>query len=426
MHDHASRAGLDLRQVARILVLAGGLFIALVGIVFGGAGALVGFLGPASDLSTGMTLSVSFAALSVGLGLSLAWQGWQASRGQGSRPFRPRRVWSWILLFALAVLAGQSLLSLDLLVPLTFPPFHIAAAFLPSIVILAAVGRSLGGATRWREMVLQVSSGAFLSTLVAFSLEFLVIVGLIAALLLMVVTWQPGGLEVIRSLTERLQDPVWLQNPAHLGPLVSSPPVLLAAALVFAGLIPLVEEAVKALGVPLLAYRRPTMAQAFLWGLAGGAGFAAVEGLFNTLGGLEVWAPVVSMRVGASLLHCFTGGLMGLAWYYLLMERRWLRALGLYAASAGVHGLWNGLAGLVSVLSLSSPDNEVIGIQGLTGAGALAVVALLLGLALAVGLGLAAATRWVRRHSPGEAGYGSQPASDSSLASIEGAHPARD
>ena len=258
MHDRAPQAGLDLRQVARILVLAGGLFIALVGIVFGGAGALVGFLGPASDLSTGMTLSVSFAALSVGLGLSLAWQGWQASRGQGSRPFRPRRVWPWIVLFVLAVLAGQLLLLLELLVPLTFPPFHIAAAFLPPVVILVAVGRSLRGTTRWREMVLQVSSGAFLSTLVAFSLEFLIIVGLIAALL-PVVAWQPGGLEVIRSLTERLQDPV------HLGPLVRSPPVLLAAALVFAGLIPLVEEAVKALGVPLLVYRRPTRAQAFLW-----------------------------------------------------------------------------------------------------------------------------------------------------------------
>ena len=81
MHDRAPQAGLDLRQVARILVLAGGLFIALVGVVFGGAGALVGFLNSASDLLTSTTLSVSFSALSVGLGLSLAWQGWQASRG---------------------------------------------------------------------------------------------------------------------------------------------------------------------------------------------------------------------------------------------------------------------------------------------------------------------------------------------------------
>jgi len=399
MTDHVSPPGASLRQAARILVLVSGLGIAVTGGGLSVAGLLVGLLGSSSDVRLTATLSLSLLALTVGLGLALAWQGWQASRGQRSRPFQPRRVWLWIGLFVLAVLVGQLALSLDLLVSLTFPPFHLAAAFLPPLAVLAAVGRGLSGATRWREMVLQLSSGAFVSTSLAFSLEALSIVGLVVIALLLLAMW-PGGPEMLQVFAERLQDETWLQDPANLGSLLTSPVVVLLAAVVFAGIIPLVEEMVKTIGVLLLSYRRPTMAQAFLWGLAGGAGFAVAEGLFNTLGGLEVWALIVSARVGATLLHCFTGGLMGLAWYYLLREKRWLRALGLYASSVSLHGLWNGLAGLASVLSFLGLDFEAGSSgQGLVAVGIIAVVGLLLALALAIGAGLAVVTRFVARHS---------------------------
>ena len=399
MVDPAPPGRAGFRQVARILVLVGGLGIAAVGSGLGVVGLLVGFLEAGSDVRLVGTLSLSLLVLTAGLGLALAWQGWQASRGRASRPFQPRRVGLWIALFVLAVFVGQLVLSLGPLAVLTFPPFHVAATLLPCLAILAAVGRSLSGATRWREMVLQLSSGAFVSTFLAFSLELFIIVGLITVTLLWI-AMRPDGLEAIQAFAGRLQDETWLQEPANLGSLLMSPGVALLAAVVFVGVIPLVEEAIKTVGVPLLAYRRPSMAQAFLWGLAGGAGFALAEGLFNTLGGLDAWALVISMRVGATLLHCLTGGLMGLAWYYLLREDRWLRALGLYALSVGLHSLWNGLAGLASAVSLAGLGFEGgSGSLGLAALGLLAVAGLLLVLALAVGAGLAVATRFVRRRS---------------------------
>jgi len=91
---------------------------------------------------------------------------------------------------------------------------------------------------------------------------------------------------------------------------------------------------------------------------------------------------------------------MGLAWYYLLRENRWLRALGLYALSVGLHSLWNGLAGLATAVSLAGLRFEGGSDSlGLTALGLLAVAGLLLALALAVGVGLAVATRFVRHRS---------------------------
>ena len=118
---------------------------------------------------------------------------------------------------------------------------------------------------------------------------------------LVAVALQPGGLEQVHALVDRLQDPTWLEKPAQPADLVRSPLILSVAFLVFAILVPLIEEAVKTIGVPLRAYRRPGLAQAFLWGLAGGAGFALAEGLFNSLGGFDAWAATVTLRVGATL-----------------------------------------------------------------------------------------------------------------------------
>jgi RsiW-degrading membrane proteinase PrsW (M82 family) len=164
-----------------------------------------------------------------------------------------------------------------------------------------------------------------------------------------------------------------------------------------AGIVPVIEEGVKAIGVGLMAYRRPSLAQAYLWGVAGGAGFALAEGLFNSAGGLDVWAVVALLRVGATLLHSVTGGLMGIAWYSVLAGRRWLRGLGLYAASVVVHALWNTLAAGMTLVSLATMSGEMTDAnQGLVGMGIFGLLALLLLLALVVTLGLVGLTRYVK------------------------------
>ncbi len=402
-------------SLARVLVLIGALCIVAVGLLGSGAGLLVSVLDPSGDVLPMVTFSVSFLALTVILGLALVWQSWQSIRGRGSGRFQVRRIWLWVLLYLLAVFAGQLILSLDLLPPVTFPPLHVAAAILPPLIVLALVGHGLKGVARWRGVVLQVGSGAFLSTTLAFALEFAFMLGLLVAVVA-TVAMQRGGLEVIQTLAERLQDPTWLQDSASQVPLSRSPFVLVAVFLVFAGIVPLVEEGVKTIGVALMGYQRPILPRAFLWGLASGAGFALVENMFNTTSGLDIWAPVALARVGVSLLHCFTGGLMGLAWYQLLIERRWGWGLGLYSASVGVHALWNALAAAMTLISLAAPGGEATDArEALAWLGGLAFLALLVVLALAVGLGLLGLTVYVRRCSlavtlPAEGGVGLTPA----------------
>jgi hypothetical protein len=221
-------------------------------------------------------------------------------------------------------------------------------------------------------------------------------------------------------LTEQLQDPAGQQSSVELGDLIKSPIVVALIFLTFAGIVPLIEEAVKTIGLGLMAYRRPGLAEALLWGVAGGAGFGLAEGLFNSAGGLDAWAPIVLLRVGASLLHCFTGALMGLAWYAALARRRWIWALGLYAASVGVHGLWNGLTATMALLSLGAPGSQATAPEPmLTNVGAVTAGGLLVLLALLVGLSLVGIVRYVRQRdatldgsSPGRG----TPASSTALA----------
>jgi hypothetical protein len=388
-----------LRNLARVLTLLGALCIVALGLLVSTLGIVATLLDPGDDLLAMAALSASFLALTVGLGLALAWQAWQAIQGRPSRPFQPRHVWVLGLLFLLAVLVGQVVLVLDFLPALTFPPFHVLAATLPPLIVVALVGRALGGVTRRRDMVLQLSSGAFLSTSLASSLEFVCVMGLLITLLA-IVALQPGGMEQIQDLVSQMQDPSWLQDPAELVSLTRSPVVLASAFLLFAVAVPLIEEAVKTVGVGLMAYRRPTMSQAFLWGLAGGAGFALAEGLFNTIAGMDAWAPIAVARIGATLLHCFTGALMGLAWYAVLARRQWRRAMGLYAVSVGVHGLWNALSGGMVLISLGMLDgNAAEPDKALAGLATAMILTLLIALALAVGLGLVGLTWVVRKRS---------------------------
>jgi hypothetical protein len=348
-----------------------------------------------------VTLNVALLVPTVGLGLALAWQAWQASQGRPSPAFAPGRVWPLALLFLLAVGAGQAVLSLNVLPTLLFPPLHIVAASLPPLIILGWVGRRLQGMARRRDIVLQVGSGALLSTLLAFALEggliLILAAGSLAYLLL-----TPGGPELVDRLTEVLESLTWLQDPENLVPLFLSPGLIAAATLVVAGLVPLVEEAVKTVGVGLLGYRRPGRAEAFAWGLAGGAGFALLEGLLNTTGSLALWSVVILVRVGATLLHCLTGALMGLAWYEILARRRWGRSLGLYAGSVALHSLWNILSVGISVLSMGSTSPEAGG-QVLAGLGMGAMVLALMAITLGLGLGLAGLTARLGKSTEGEA-----------------------
>ena len=389
-----------MRDLLRILALIAALSVTVLGAMLGFAGIAVGIIGRGPDMLMLVTSSASILLLSVGLGLAATWHAWRAIRGYPSAPFQPRKIWLLVALFGLALVLGQTMLSLSLLPALTFPPFHVAATILPAVIAVALIGRSLAGAVTWRDMVLQAASGAFLATPLAFIMEGTTILLLVIATLLGV-AWLPAGKYLILTATSYLQDPSLLQVPGVLVSALRTPGIIVAAFAVVAGLIPLAEEAIKTIGVGLMGYRRPSLPQAVLWGLAAGAGFAAAEGLLNTTGSLDGWLPGVLLRIGTTLLHCLTGALMGLAWYQVLVRRRWSRSLLLYVMSIAIHGLWNSLALAMVLLSLSALGTSAS--SGSLAVAGLGVVAILLSLVvLGIGLagGLAGLAVYVRRRGP--------------------------
>jgi hypothetical protein len=375
--------------VARVLALIGGLSAAAIGVLFASLFTAASLLQGQEAVVSVVTFGLSMVVVTFGLGLAVAWQAVRAIQGRPSRPFRPPRAWPLALLFLLAVAGGQIILSWDLLPAATFPPLHVLAATLPPLTILALAGRALSGTTRWRELILQLGAGALIATPLALVLETILVV-VLAVMAMFSVALRPGGPELLERLAQLLQTATPLEDPEALLPLLLSPVVIAGVTAVVAGAVPLIEEAVKAVGVPLLAYRRPNRAQALLWGLAGGAGFAVVEGLLNAAGGLQAWALVVVVRLGATLLHCLTGALMGLAWYQAL-RGGWLRALGLYAGSVAIHGFWNVLSIGVAFLSVEASTPALAGLS-------LGLMAALAGTALALALGLAGLAYFVRSH----------------------------
>jgi RsiW-degrading membrane proteinase PrsW (M82 family) len=88
----------------------------------------------------------------------------------------------------------------------------------------------------------------------------------------------------------------------------------------------------------------------FLWGVAGGAGFAAVEGMLNASMSTDAWLMVALLRVGSSAMHCLTAGLTGWGWGQVWTRRKWLYLLLAYTLAVVVHGVWNALSGGMAVL----------------------------------------------------------------------------
>jgi len=364
----------------RLAVILFGLSLLLLGMGFLGAYLIFLFLYGGVDLLPVSLLLASLAALSLGFGLALTYQGVGALLDRPSRRFLLPPAWFMVLAFLMALASGEIVLLLPpRLASFLFPPLHILASILPAGAVVAFVGRRVGSDTTWRAITLQASYGAILSPLLAFALELLTLIFLLGALFLLFRPDRGVGLD-------------WLEDPVNLSRLILSPPVLIAGGAIFMIVAPFLEEFIKSLGVPLLGFQR--RGDAFLWGVTCGAGFSALEGLINGGVALEGWGLVMLFRWGATLMHALASGLMGLGWYGLLAQGRPWKLLGAYGASVGVHALWNGTAmalialSSLALISLKEPLALVV-----VGMGALVTLLFMVVLIVAMSWGLFYLTR---------------------------------
>lgn len=128
-------------------------------------------------------------------------------------------------------------------------------------------------------------------------------------------------------------------------------PEFLTGALIFiAGVVPLIEEALKPVGILLLGGRDIDPKKGFVYGLISGAAFGITETVF-AITSIEMWSASIILRFGGSVIHAALSGLMGWALVMAWKERRFLRLGAAYLLAAVYHGLWNGAAILVSFAS---------------------------------------------------------------------------
>lgn len=226
---------------------------------------------------------------------------------------------------------------------LILPPLHILVIGLPVLwlVYLAVRKLPLGSPQRmWGVFGSGLVLGPFL--IMALELAALIIVGLIGMVFLLN---QPGLVEQLSTLAQSLQEGTASQEELiqEVLPWLTKPGVILAVIAFAAVIVPLIEEAVKPIGVWLLVSFKLSPAAGFAAGALSGAGYAFFESLALAGSGTD-WAASVLARIPTGVIHILNTALMGWALTLAWRDKRYGN-LGLtYLVVVFVHGVWNSLA----------------------------------------------------------------------------------
>lgn len=301
--------------------------------------------------STG-TMIAAASAFVEGLLLAItAWSVLEKTRGRTGAEIVTRLPFAGWHIFAALGIAGLALLigglvsfsKIAWLNWLILPALTILIIASPIWILLGAGTTALDFGPRWRAW------GIFGLGMTLGPLLMLIIEG-VAALIFVVIAMivifsKPDALSEISRLAPLLKNET---NPDAILPLLApyiiNPGVIAVALSFFALVVPIIEEALKPLGIWLFARQIETPAQGFALGLLSGAAYALVESLGASGQADTSWLAVVSVRAGTSLLHIITTGLMGWAIVAAWREKRVLRLVATYATVILIHGLWNAAA----------------------------------------------------------------------------------
>jgi hypothetical protein len=219
-----------------------------------------------------------------------------------------------------------------------------------------------------------------LGPLLVFSLE---IVALVACVIIgiLFIAFSPDQYHELSHLVEQLQ--TINQSPEAILPVIQpyleNPLIAFGVLLFMAGIVPMLEEALKPIGVWLLLKRHLTPVEGFTAGLISGAGFALVESLGYASNGGQGWFSSVLLRAPTALMHILTCGLTGwgLTKAVSFRQLRWFFAG--YGGAVAIHGLWNGLTITAAGIALIYPDQpSAVAIAGLALLGLLALLGFVL------------------------------------------------
>lgn len=278
---------------------------------------------------------------------------------------------------------------------------------LPAPVAAGLHGMAFAGTTGLIVLVFlrstdarRVGLGAFLhgmwiAPVLALTLEaILAVIGVVLAVAVFAVT------DAGQIWLSTLPDPSALAESAldleRIAPLIRQPFTITLGVLGLTLFVPFLEEVLKALWlVPLAIFNRLQPRQGFIAGAIAGVGFGLAEAMFVTPPE-SGWSLVFLTRLGASLMHATTTGLVGWGIAELVAGRRWHRLLLGFAAAVAFHGLWNlGALGVATKQLHQVLPAESMLIQ-LSGVFAGLGIVLIGGLLLSAVLGLSVIIRYPR------------------------------
>ena len=195
-------------------------------------------------------------------------------------------------------------------------------------------------------------SGLVLSPLLSLVMEILLLVAVVLVWSL-VLARNRGFNQELLQLLEQLSSPGipaedWEET---LGSYLTRPGVVGSVVLYIALLIPLVEEALKVVGLFLLLDRDLGPREGFILGAVSGAGYALFENL-ALASSTGMWLEIVISRWGTTSVHILASGLVGWGLISAVKRGRTHRLVFSYLAAVLVHGLWNALNVLLVLSSL--------------------------------------------------------------------------
>jgi len=280
-----------------------------------------------------------------------------------------------ILLLPLVLLAGYWVSINASLNWLLLPPIHVIAIGLPVLWLLYLGLRKLPAGSLQRIWGVFGSGLVLGPTLILVSELFAMLA--FGFVLLVPLSTQPELQQELNTLLQRLQ--VSPPSPSGMNqlvaPLLTRPVVILSVLTFIAVIVPLIEEALKPIGVWLLAGSSLTPVEGFTAGLLSGAGYALFESLVLSSGSQD-WVFLVTARIGTAVIHILTTGFTGWALALAWREKRYL-TLGLtYLASVLIHGLWNSMTLMITFSSFAEMQDLQDALPLVTRLGSIGPIAL--------------------------------------------------
>jgi RsiW-degrading membrane proteinase PrsW (M82 family) len=307
-----------------------------------------------------------------------------AAGGMVGKPIYPpewlNKMWHpalLILFLPLVLFLGDQIARRPSVAWFGLPPLHIFAVGLPVLWLVWLGRRGLPAGSPQRIWGI-FGAGMVIGPAVILLVELVAVVIVILAVSAFLST-QPGLLEELTALLEHIQQygEVPEEMLRQLTPFLLRPELIFLLFAFVAGFVPLVEEAIKPVGVLIYAGRIPTAVEGFVGGLLSGAGFALFENLLlSTIGGF--WTTSVILRIGAGLLHIMATGLVGWALALAWQEKRYGRLVLSYLTAVLIHGLWNALALLSGAAALGIENEAALEQLSLASAAGLAGLAVLM------------------------------------------------